>query len=47
MENHCFLVIGNGFDLARGYKTSYKDFVSDFIQKDKGLYQNESATKRL
>ena len=34
------LVIGNGFDLAHGLKTGYKDFLLYAIQRDKALYNN-------
>jgi len=27
------ILIGNGFDLAHGLKTSYKDFIDDFWEK--------------
>jgi hypothetical protein len=29
------ILIGNGFDLAHGMKTSYKDFIDDFWEKEK------------
>jgi hypothetical protein len=29
------ILIGNGFDLAHGLKTSYKDFIDDFWEKEK------------
>ena len=25
------IIIGNGFDLAHGIKTSYKDFIADYL----------------
>jgi hypothetical protein len=39
------ILIGNGFDLAHGFKTSYKDFIDDFWEKEKekaiaGLIEN-------
>jgi hypothetical protein len=40
------ILIGNGFDLAHGLKTSYRDFIDDFWDKKKeeviaGLKKNE------
>lgn len=35
-----YLVLGNGFDLAHGLKTGYKDFLLYAIQRDKALYNN-------
>lgn len=35
-----YLVLGNGFDLAHGLKTGYKDFLMYVIQRDKALYNN-------
>jgi len=29
------IIIGNGFDLAHGLKTSYRDFINDFWEKEK------------
>jgi hypothetical protein len=29
------IIVGNGFDLAHGLKTSYKDFIDDFWEKEK------------
>jgi hypothetical protein len=40
------IIIGNGFDLAHGIKTSYKEFILDYIKKscvyaiENGLKQN-------
>jgi hypothetical protein len=40
-------IIGNGFDLAHGLKTKYKDFIDDFLgntlkinEKNIFLYEN-------
>jgi hypothetical protein len=27
------ILVGNGFDLAHGLKTSYKDFIDDFWEE--------------
>ena len=27
------ILIGNGFDLAHGFKTSFKDFIEDYLKK--------------
>jgi len=27
------ILVGNGFDLAHGLKTSYKDFIEDYLSK--------------
>lgn len=35
-----YLVLGNGFDLAHGLKTGYKDFLLYAIQRDKALFNN-------
>ena len=35
-----YLVLGNGFDLAHGLKTGYKDFLLYAIKRDKALYNN-------
>jgi hypothetical protein len=29
------ILIGNGFDLAHGMKTSYRDFIDDFWESEK------------
>ena len=35
------LLIGNGFDLAHGLKTSYKDFIIDFWERKAKLVYDE------
>ncbi|MCL1815865.1 MAG: bacteriophage abortive infection AbiH family protein [Treponema sp.] len=46
------LLIGNGFDLAHDYKTSYIDFINDLWEQkanaliNKYLLENESAEKK-
>lgn len=42
------LVIGNGFDLAHGLPTSYKEFLKFLIQIDVyGLIKDEMNVKRI
>lgn len=46
------ILIGNGFDLAHGLKTSYKDFIDDFWKKitkkifDSGTYVDDNIIAR-
>lgn len=38
------ILIRNGFDLALGLKTSYKDFIADFLSsKDEDIKKNEKG----
>jgi hypothetical protein len=40
------VIIGNGFDLAHGLKTSYKDFIKWFWEKENAKLKDESKWKR-
>ncbi len=42
-----YLVLGNGFDLAHGLKTGYKDFLLYAIKRDKALYNNYTINNNL
>ncbi|WP_333877814.1 AbiH family protein, partial [Flavobacterium sp.] len=39
------VIIGNGFDLAHGLPTSYKDFIDDFWGNLKNNHQDELIKK--
>lgn len=39
------IILGNGFDLAHGLKTSYEDFIRDIIEKS--INFNEIVRKEL
>jgi hypothetical protein len=41
------ILIGNGFDLANGLKTSYKDFIDDFWDKKSDLFQKAYNERKL
>ena len=41
------ILIGNGFDLAHGLKTSYRDFIDDFWEKKLSLVINAYNKKEL
>ena len=41
------ILIGNGFDLAHGLKTSYKDFINDFWKQKASLFQERYKDKKL
>jgi len=34
-QTNKLFIIGNGFDIAHGLKTSYKDFIDDFWEAEK------------
>lgn len=38
------VIIGNGFDLAHGLPTSYKDFIDDYWKTVAGLYKNQAKS---
>lgn len=42
-----YLVLGNGFDLAHGLKTGYKDFLLYAIKRDRTLYNNYTTNNNL
>lgn len=37
------IIIGNGFDLAHGIKTSYKDFISNYLCNAVNTFFNENS----
>jgi hypothetical protein len=44
---HSLILIGNGFDLAHGMKTSYRDFIDDYWEKKLPLVINAYNKKEL
>ena len=41
------VIIGNGFDLAHGLPTSYRNFIDDFWAKLKENYKTDRKSTRL
>lgn len=40
------IIIGNGFDLAHGMKTKYKDFVNGYLRQEIGKHRGSTSPKK-
>lgn len=40
------IIIGNGFDLAHGMKTKYKDFVNGYLEQEIGKHRGSQSPKK-
>ncbi|MEQ8685108.1 MAG: AbiH family protein [Imperialibacter sp.] len=46
-EMNRLIILGNGFDLAHGLKTSYSDFILDYFQKSLDKFEHDDDLMKL